>query len=432
MSGAVFSLKTGRQPVEIYYSLSLLRAAPDKIKSDLEMLAVFYSICIGALACALGFFICRYLCARRELTVLRTKLHTAEKLITQRGLLANEIAHEIKNPITAILCSAETLDLLVGPSLDETNRKSLRFIREFGDNLLRLVSDFLDVSRAESHVIKAVPERVDIEKAVGAVTGLLRPYAQRKSIEIECHHLVDHWDAVVDPIHIKQIIFNLLHNAIKFTPEHGKVQILCTTEFPEPWIKITVKDNGLGIPEAAQQEIFNIYGRYEGNDSRQEVGVGLGLALCKNLVELAGGKIEVSSKQGIGTSFTVELPATPAEEKPNEQITPEQHLAQPLLGQKFLVVDVDEGVCEAMAALIRAWGGVADATTAIHEMTESLDMQGYDAVMLDERLYGEVGQVLQLQGGKEQNMVILPNTKPIDVTKLLANLIQSGRKHVAH
>ena len=230
----------------------------------------------------------------REMVELQQKLAKAERRLKQRGDLANEIAHEIKNPITAILCSADTLDLLIGKDLDKNHRQTLRYIREYGDNLLRLVSDFIDLSRAESGQIRARPEGIQLLPVAESIMGLLKANADMKSIDLNIQQVDERLYAYVDPKHFKQILFNLVHNAIKFTEPGGEVRIDLQSGFPNKTVSISVQDNGVGIPEHQIPRLFNLYARFE-NETESEIdtGVGLGLALCKELAELAGGELAI-------------------------------------------------------------------------------------------------------------------------------------------
>ena len=160
-----------------------------------------------------------------KIRVLEAKADEMKKKIQLRGQLAGEIAHEIKNPITAIQCSAETLELMLSDQIPPELSKSLRYIREYSDYLLRLLSDFLEVSRCEAGVNLPRPEVINLGETVEAVTGLLRSYAMKKHIIIEVAQA--HLDARVwaDSRHVKQILFNLIHNALKFTPDNGKVAV---------------------------------------------------------------------------------------------------------------------------------------------------------------------------------------------------------------
>lgn len=395
---------------------------------------------------------------------LRAQIQKAHQLLQQRGDLANEIAHEIKNPLTAILCSAETLDLLIGNTLQEDHRISLRYIKEYGDNLLRLVSDFLDVSRAEAGHVQARPEITPVIPCVESVVGLLKANALKKNIEVQCFAADVELDTNFDPRHLKQILFNLLHNALKFTPDHGRVTISVERDFPNPTVKIVVSDTGPGIPEEQRQRLFELYARYEEGRPEGSAGVGLGLALCKALVELNQGRIDCESSVGVGTAFKVIVPyVAPEAVAPRQQSgafqlahsnVPVLRDPKPLHGQSFLLVDRDEGARAAIASLISAWGGVVDSVSKAAEAVRALEKQNYDAVMIDDTLEDAdslalVRKIRDELNSKETTIIMAATNplnaelaqgagidkcvpKPLNGKLLLKSLLNSGKYQTTH
>ncbi len=392
---------------------------------------------------------------QRRVCDLQRKVLDAERLLRLRGNLASEIAHEIKNPISAILCSAETLDLLIGKDLAEEHRISLRYIKEYGDNLLQLLSDFLDVSMAESGHVKARADSVQINQAVNSVLGLLESNAFKKRVKLRQLCAEENLIAFIDPKHLKQIIFNLVHNAIRFTPEGGEVQVVTERAFPSPFVTVYVRDNGSGIPNQELPGLFDLYARYEGNQPSTGAGVGLGLALCKSLIELAGGQISVTSEVNVGTSFELKIPAPIGLESQASLAEAQIDSAgQPLLGQKFLVVDQDIGARESVARLIEAWGGMVDRVALAADAIEALTRKSYDAVMIDSDIdegYGcEVARILKSELELENTTIILSTSsaekhkealqsgadrcieKPFNGKALLGSLVKSGKYYITH
>ena len=364
----------------------------------------------------------RYL---RRLTALEREIAEAKRALEKRGELANEIAHEIKNPLTAILCSAETLDLILGPKLEEDHRRSLRYIREFGDNILRLVSDFLDVSRAESGKLKATPEPTAVMPTIESIIGLLDGGMISKKLEFRYHAICENTTALVDPRHLKQILFNLLHNAIKFTPNGGKIEILVRSDFPRPYLSIKVQDNGIGIPADELPSIFDPYTRSREAERQGTSGVGLGLPLCKALAELAGGEIRVESREGLGSSFEVLLPEYVANRE-EVALRQEQGAAErPLQGQRFLLVDGNEATRDSVAALLKAWGGMVDAVAQAQQAVDALSSQRYDVVMVDQSAEGlppaEVSKLVRAKCPERSTAVIVASDRCESGTELPAS-----------
>jgi len=387
------------------------------------------------------------------------RILNARRSLRQYGDLANEIAHEIKNPLSAILCSAETLDLLIGKDLDPIHRKSLMYIKEYGDNLLRLVSDFLDVNRAETGKIEAKPEAVQVSLITSSIIGLLQSNAIKKQITVKEFISDKEMMAFVDQKHLKQVLFNLIHNAIKFTPENGEIHVVAKCDFPNPFVKILVKDNGAGISEHELEHLFDPYAKSDGHNLNLDVGVGLGLALCKSLVELNKGNIDVKSKRGVGTSFEFRIPlfkevkaAAPELSNIDEDVL--VGAERPLFGQRFLVVDEDTGARETLSRLIEAWGGMVDRVAMAVDAVQALEHGEYDAVMIDDTKDGVYGYELariirddyQMSATK---IIVTPKinidekcmqesgadsciSKPFNGKILLASLIKSGKYSTTH
>lgn len=321
---------------------------------------------------------------QRKISVLDGQLKEAQGMLARRSNLAHEIAHEIKNPITAILCSAEALDLLVGKGLEPIHRQTLRYIREYGSTLLHLISDFLDLSRAEGGLLHPTPEAVAVAPAVAAVMGVLRSSAQHKSISLSSlqrDHDRDHeLTAYVDPRHLKQILFNLVHNAVKFTPVGGSVVVELRRRSSGA-VVIRVCDNGPGI---AAEDIATLFdgGSAGARRCSDQHGCGIGLVLSRTLVELQGGRIAVKSEVGQGAVFEVELPAylSPANVSLKSSATVEE---QPLRGQRVLLVEPDRALGQAVSQLITAWGAMVHQVSAATEAVSMLRDHRYDAVVID-------------------------------------------------
>lgn len=319
---------------------------------------------------------------KQRLQQLEREVERARRQLRQRGELANELAHEIKNPLTAIVCSAETLHLILGPTLDETNRTSLQYIKEYGENLLRLVSDFLDVSRLEQGPIRALPEAVDVVRTGEVVVGLLRSSAMAKQIAVRQRSTEPTLFAYVDPRHVKQILFNLLHNAIKFTPERGEIRLELFDDFPKHGVRIQVTDNGPGIPQAMIPVLFDPYARREHRTPESGEGLGLGLALTRHLVERAGGTISVSSTPGQGTRFEVALPSFTGKCEAVEAAS-EQPGRRPLAGQSILVAQ-PAGAPDVVGRLLEAWGGMVARVEDAEAAVTALRKGHFSAVVVDD------------------------------------------------
>ncbi|NDC37742.1 MAG: hybrid sensor histidine kinase/response regulator [Proteobacteria bacterium] len=395
---------------------------------------------------------------KRKLDAFKRQTAELKRTLDRRGQLAGEIAHEIKNPITAIQCSAQTLELVLGKQLDTELRKSIQYISEYSDHLVRLLSDFLEVSRCEAGVNLPRAESVLLRKTIESVTGLLQSSALRKHLHLRVE--VDSNSCVwADPRQLKQILFNLVHNGIKFTPENGTISVAVTSLALSGRVAIAVSDTGPGIPNDQLATIFDPYSRFERGHTAVDTGIGLGLALCRNLAELNGGTITVQSDVGKGSRFTVILPqppavtlvSTPALTLPAPAAPA---LYQPLLGQHYLLVDEDNSTRDAIARLIQAWGGAVDQVAQATEAIEAINGKAYDAVMVDTTLDGlsgyELASLLRDNAHANGTSIIVATKskpdahlalecgadhameKPLKGDRLLQSLLTVGKWHVTH
>lgn len=357
----------------------------------------------------------------RRLSEFENELKTAQALLAKRGLLAREIAHEIKNPLTAIVCSVDTLCHVLGGSSQPLHRAMLSGMKDFCENVLQVVNDFIDISRADAGVLVANPCAVVIEDIVDSVTGLLRGVAMRKGITFAVHISESQCGAYVDPKHLKQIVFNLIHNAIKFSSEFGTVEVVVDSisadgsDGGSEWACITVTDHGIGITET---ELAIIFDPYRQRTTLAEQGLGLGLPLTNTLVELAHGEIAISSVPGSGTVVSIRLPKAliaVAEEGRADANALEGH--PPLVGRRVLLIDGDREMRTAVEGLVSAWGamvcGVGDACAAL----ELLRSDSFDCLVVDDRQLVNVEareqlmHALQLSG---TDMIVARRDKDFD------------------
>lgn len=241
------------------------------------------------------------------------------------------VSHELRTPLTSVIGYSEMLLEGLAGGLNDEQREYVHIIMEKGDQLLQLISGILDVSRIEAGTLRVAREPVDlrdlIETAVTAVTPLLR----RKRLAIASPPLAPR--VLGDRDKIRQVVMNLLGNAIKFTPEGGKIDIAVevgalareddtgkfrtgamaagstTPEGQSLGVRLRVRDNGIGIAKEKQARIFEPFFQVDSSSTREYGGTGLGLTLVKSFVEAHGGRVWVDSELGRGSAFTVTLPA---------------------------------------------------------------------------------------------------------------------------
>lgn len=229
------------------------------------------------------------------------------------------MSHELRTPLNAVIGFSELLlSETVGP-LNEKQKRYTENISKSGNHLLDVINDVLDISRLELGNIELYYETVDIPGVIEEVQRVLSPLSAEKNISIESNIEQGLKTIIADRVKLKQILYNILNNAIKFSSENGKVNIYAVLK--EDMIEISIKDEGIGIHEADYERVFHPFVQIDESISRKHGGVGLGLALVKRFVELHGGKVWVNAIPGKGSTFTFRVPKKPENKIQGEEKT---------------------------------------------------------------------------------------------------------------
>lgn len=386
----------------------------------LTLLASFGALLLGIIACS--WAVVDHLILRRRLFAVRRHNLELQQTLRHQGDLSKEVAHELKNPITAVVCAAEVLELLLDDKLDETNRSMLRHIKEYGQHVLELMQDFMDLSSGLCGQLKCEKQLVVLGETARTVSGLLEPSAGRKEILFVTEGFQDELCASIDPKHLKQIVFNLLHNSVKFTPQGGQINVR-TWEKPETErVFLSVSDTGVGISAADLADIFSpvrvIRRGHAKRITGAEHGAGLGLPLTKTLTEIEGGDFEIKSELGIGTTVTVSFPRVAAAAKELIELVESVESVQPFAGQAVLLVDSDPGVRDIVSRLIETLGGAVDGVSMALDAVQALRHKNYTVVMIDESADGlqgcELAQLLRQDPATRNTRIVVASSKPID------------------
>jgi two-component system phosphate regulon sensor histidine kinase PhoR len=216
------------------------------------------------------------------------------------------VSHELRTPLSAIRAFAETLR--EGAADDAEHRgEFLQEIESNADRMTRLVDDLLVLSALDSGTRAPASESVDLMRVATEVTATLKPLAGRKELALRLEPFRDIPPVRGDRGQLKQVLTNLLDNAIKYTPEKGLVRV--SAACAEGRVTVSVEDTGPGIPAEEQPRIFERFYRVDKARSREMGGTGLGLAIVKHIVEAHGGGVAVESRPGAGSAFRFSLPA---------------------------------------------------------------------------------------------------------------------------
>ena len=219
--------------------------------------------------------------------------------------LAN-MSHELRTPLNAIIGFSEVLLERMFGELNEKQDDYLKDIHTSGRHLLSLINDILDLSKVEAGRMELEPSRFDVPTAIGNAMTLVRERAQRHGIALRIEVAPGVGEIVADERKFKQILLNLLTNAVKFTPDGGRVDVLAHRA--GGMLEVAVRDTGIGIAQGDRQAVFEEFRQVGRHYTNKQEGTGLGLALTKRFVELHGGRIRLESEPGKGSTFTFTIP----------------------------------------------------------------------------------------------------------------------------
>jgi signal transduction histidine kinase len=257
----------------------------------------------------------REFCLRFELDQNRKSLEETNRKLIELDRLKSRffanISHELRTPLTLLLSPLETLIRKFDRSVDDNSREMLATMHANGMRLLKLINDLLDLIRLEAGRMDVKHEPLAVTEFICGLDSAVRQVAVNKQITLETHVDAQLGAILADRDKLEKIVLNLLFNALKFTPDHGRIWLRAKKQGEE--FVLTVSDTGLGIAEKSLPFVFDRFWQEDSSSKRKFQGVGIGLALVKELVEMQNGNVTVESVEGKGATFTVRLPYQKAE-----------------------------------------------------------------------------------------------------------------------
>jgi two-component system sensor histidine kinase BarA len=263
----------------------------------------------------------------REIVDKNTQLQQAVDRLRELDRLKSNflatVSHELRTPLTSIIGYSDMLGSGIGGELTAEQADFVETIHAKGEHLLALITSLLDMNKLEQGTMRLSREVMSCKALLNDLQKTLAPSAAKKGVTLVVEVSADAGNVFVDPVRIKQVLFNLAENALKFTPKGGVVRFTGkVTEadadddgfgavllaVPRRAVEIGVIDSGIGIPPEEHAKIFDAFYQVDGSSTREHGGTGLGLSIAKRIVEAHGGTIRVESESGKGAAFYLTLP----------------------------------------------------------------------------------------------------------------------------
>jgi len=319
-----------------------------------------------------------------ELNEARAVAESASQ--TKSDFLAS-MSHEIRTPMNAIMGIA---DLLAQTQLSATQDKYVQIFRRAGENLLNLINDILDLSKVEASQLELERTGFSLKEQTEIAIEMVTARAQEKGLTLSCDIAPDVPDSVIgDPTRLRQVLMNLLGNAIKFTAS-GRVSLRVESDhdpLSPTTLRFSVCDNGIGIPDEKQARVFERFTQADSSTTRRFGGSGLGLTICKRLVELMGGRIWVESKVAVGSTFSFAVPLEVQTGETQTSAISEGSISElPLAPLRILLTEDSPDNCTITLAYLEGTPYTVEVAENGAVACEMFRAGNYDLVLMDRQM----------------------------------------------
>jgi signal transduction histidine kinase/ActR/RegA family two-component response regulator len=332
------------------------------------------------------FGTCTDVHAQREAIEERERLLASEQAARQTAEEANRakdrflamLSHELRTPLTPVLAGARVLEMI--PDLPDQARSSVRMIRRNVELEARLIDDLLDLTRVANGKLRLSLETVDVHDVLDSVLELFRSEIQVKQQDVHVDKRATHHYVLADRARLQQMLWNLIRNAAKFTPDGGHIYVRTSDERMQ--VQISVEDTGIGIEPDQIGKLFNAFEQGSQNMTRQFGGLGLGLAITKALTDVHGGTVSAHSPgPHCGATFTITMPTAAAPLGTQPAAAPDEVHPAGLL--TILLIEDHVDTAEVMAQLIRGLGHDVTVVGRVDDALATTQAQSFDLIVSD-------------------------------------------------